>query len=201
VADMDIRAIFSKNLIVEIKKRVENCVESHRWIILESQENNLLHLKKLHENFLYYSLEIGDKIEIEIFASTGIFIFESTITAADEKNIEIIVPEKVKKIIKRDSKRVETKLGAYIAKSKAMVLDISESGVYCIAKEEFGTGEIVVLNIVHDDLNINLKSKIVRKEKILNGGTIKNYGYGLKFEDNDFLKEEISKILKTALKH
>ena len=134
---MEIKSIFSKNLIVELKKRVENCIESHRRIILEKSEDGVLHLKKLHENFVLHDLKKGDNVDIEIAVPTGIFIFESEVKKLkDENSIEIMLPEKVKKIIKRDSKRIETKMGAYIDNRKAMVLDISESGVYCISKEE-----------------------------------------------------------------
>lgn len=196
---MEIKSIFSKNLIVELKKRVENCIESHRWIILEKSEDGVLHLKKLHENFVLHDLKKGDNVDIEIAVPTGIFIFESEVKKLkDENSIEIMLPEKVKKIIKRDSKRIETKMGAYIDNRKAMVLDISESGVYCISKEEFKIGDCVTVTIVNGEESIELKSAIIRKEKILNGRSLKNYGYGLKFDNNDALKEEIAQLIKEA---
>lgn len=196
---MEIKSIFSKNLIVELKKRVENCIESHRWIIHEKSEDGALFLKKLHENFVLYDLKKGDKVEIEIAVPTGIFIFESEVkNVKDENSIEIMLPEKVKKIIKRDSKRIETKIGAYIDNTKAMVLDISESGLYCISKEEFNIGKRVTINIVNEENSMELKSEIIRKEKILNGRSLKNYGYGLKFDNSESLKEEIAKLIKEA---
>ena len=193
---MEIKSIFSKELIVELKKRVENCIEFHRWIILEKSEEGFLYLKKLHENFVLYELKKGDNIDIEIAVPTGILIFESKVENIKNKNsIEIIQPEKIKKIIKRDSKRIETKFGVYIDNAKAMVLDISESGAYCISKEEFNVGDSVTI-IIKVDENIELKSSIIRKEKILNGRILKNYGYGLKFNNNDILKEKIQKLIK-----
>lgn len=201
---MNISEIFVTGRKISIKKRNNECIEIHLWIITE--KNSLLRLKRVSNEKILYSINRDDIIEMEIVSPSGVFVFQSKIKDKLSEN-EIIteIPIKIFEMKKRAFKRVEVKLPAEIEKEsnkyRGVIMDLSEGGFYIASNAEFRVGDTVKTESIIKNERLIFEGRIKRKEKFVHGNTVKKYGYGVEFtelnsEKSDNIKNYIYDISK-----
>jgi c-di-GMP-binding flagellar brake protein YcgR len=190
---MNISEIFAKGRKVSIKKRNNECIEIHLWIIIE--KNSLIRLKRGSNEKILYDIEVNDDIEMEIVSPSGAFGFQSKIKEiVSENEIVAEIPLKIFEMKKRAFKRVEVKLAAEIMNNnsiyKGIIMDLSEGGVYIASNIEFRVGETLKIDtVISKNDRITFEGKIKRKEKFVHGKIVKKYGYGV-----EFIEVELEKL-------
>lgn len=193
---MNISEIFIKGRKVDIKKHFNSSIEIHHWIITAKDESLLL--KRISDEQLLYNLEKNDDIEFEINSPSGGFVFKSKIIEIiSENEIKAEIPIKLLQMSRRAYKRIEVVIPIEIIynekRNKGAIMDLSEGGAFIISNEEFHVGNLIKLNFIISEKKILIEVYIKRKEKFMQGLTLKKYGYGIEFSE---LGEEFNTIIR-----
>ena len=178
---MEVINLFLKGIVIEVKKIIDNGYENHRWRIDGS--GNVVKLIKVNNNKQIFPITEEETIQVEILTPVAVINFETKVLTKKGNDVMYIeLPKKPSSVIRRSSARITIKQQVEFCKEIAYFIDLSGTGAYVLSKREHKLGEKCEIKFsIIAGKDINIFGEIVRKEKLIQNKTIKNYGYGLKF--------------------